>query len=823
MAKFTYRSILVTVGLAILLPPTQGFAQSRGSSLIEEVVVTARKREESLQDAPLAVTALTAEQLDFRGLSDIENLDQFTPNLVLKTSPTYSNVTNAAAYIRGIGQNDFTPAIDPGVGMYVDGVYLGRSVGAILNLVDLERIEVLRGPQGTLFGRNTIGGAIVLYSKKPNEEFGGKVDLKYGKDNRINVRGTVNVPLTDNLFSRFSVASFSQDGYVKRVSDGTDFGDDDTIAARIGLRWLPNDNLDINFAADYSRDRENGSPALLTGYQPISLGLAAGGGPSQHTAANTIAAQLATGGPASFVGGEFFDVTHPSGFPFQALACEAPSNTNNPLCANSSFFDDGSKNKNFGTDPTFAELDVWGASLTIDWEINDTLAVKSISAWREFDGHFEGDQDGTPVRVSYLIDIYEHEQFSQELQLLGTSFDDRLDWIIGGYFFNEQGKNINPVRFSQVNIQSGGHYENEAWAVFGQGNWHINDQLDLTLGLRYTEDSKDYLPDQFFEAFPIGPLPFTCPAGLPAPPAAVCGVGDRVLPFETVTRETTEFVPMVNLSYRWNEGLMTYLMYSEGFKSGGYTQRIFPPEPSLPGFEPEFVKSYEVGLKYDGWDNRLRFNLAFFFTDYTDVQLLTTDPSRLGPFVTNAGDAEVTGLEMETVVNPAEGWYISGSVGMQDPEWTSLNDTVVGLTLDSRFQFVSKWTTNVQIYKEIPIGNWGFLTPRLEWSYRTKWGTNTAGLPRENGATEAVNVGPLAGVPLSFGVANPNLLNDELHLLNASVRWDVKDTGLSLNAGIDNITHEQYQVFGNYQDAFGFTQQTFHRGREWYISGSLEF
>ena len=156
MARFTCRSILVTVGLAVLLPPIQGFAQSRGSSLIEEVVVTARKREESLQDAPLAVTALTAEQLDFRGLSDIENLDQFTPNLVLNTSPTYSNVTNASAYIRGIGQNDFTPVIDPGVGMYVDGVYLGRSVGAILNLVDLERIEVLRGPQGTLFGRNTI-------------------------------------------------------------------------------------------------------------------------------------------------------------------------------------------------------------------------------------------------------------------------------------------------------------------------------------------------------------------------------------------------------------------------------------------------------------------------------------------------------------------------------------------------------------------------------------------------------------------------------------------------------------------------------------------
>ena len=254
---------------AIFLKPAH--AQGRSAALIEEIVVTARKREENLQDAPIAVSAFTGEALDFRGVTELDRLDQFVPNLVLNESPTYSNVTNAAVYIRGIGQNDFTPVIDPGVGIYVDGVYLGRSVGAVLDIVDVERVEVLRGPQGTLFGRNTIGGAITLSSKKPDREFGGKVDVKYGTDDRFNVRGSVNIPLTDKFFARLSAATFNQDGYVTRVHDGIDLGDQDVVALRGALRWQPNDNLDINWSVDYSVERENGNPFVTTGIQPLNV------------------------------------------------------------------------------------------------------------------------------------------------------------------------------------------------------------------------------------------------------------------------------------------------------------------------------------------------------------------------------------------------------------------------------------------------------------------------------------------------------------------------------------------------------------------------
>ena len=804
------------LGTMLALAIVAGDVAAQGG-LLEEVVVTARKREEGLQDAPIAVSAFSGESLEFRGVTEIGKLDQFTPNLVLNKSPTNSGVTNAAVYIRGIGQNDFVPTIDPGVGIYVDEVYLGRSVGAVLDLIDIERVEVLRGPQGTLFGRNTLGGAISIHTAKPDEEFGGKADVRFGTDGLFNLRGTVNVPVNDEFFMRFSAATFNQDGYVDRP-DGVDLGNDDTVVARASARWVPTDNFELTASMDYSRDRENGPAFVITGIQPLNVGLAEGGGPSQTTAQNTIVAQLnEPGGIAP--GGTFFDPAAASGFPFNFLACFDPANLNNPNCYNQRYIDDGSKDANFGTDPARANLDVWGGSVTMKWNINDNLELKSITAYRTFEGDFNSDQDGGPQTVSHLLDLYQQDQFSQEVQLLGSSFDNKLDWILGAYYFTEEGDNINPVTFSQVQIQSGGIFDNQSWAVFAQGTWHVTEKLDLTFGMRYTEDTRDYLPDQFFEALPIGPLPFTCPPGVGGAPP--CGVGDRVVPFETVTQETSEWVPMVNIAYQWTEDLLTYFTYSEGFKSGGFTQRIFPPEPSLPDFDPEFVTSFELGFKYTGFDDKLRLNVAGYFTDYTDLQLLVADPSRVGPFVTNAGDAEIKGIEIETIINPFENFFITGSAGLTDAERTALAGGVQGLTLDSRFENISEWNANLQLYYEFSAGNWGRLTPRFEWAFRTEYGTNSNNVPRDGAGVP--QVGPFAGVPLDFGVANPALLEDDLHLINASIRWEHPTYDVDITGGVDNITDEEFRVWGNYQDAFGFTNEVFDRGRQWYIQIGYQF
>ncbi len=285
---------------------------------MEEIVVTARKREESLQDTPIAISAFTGEGLEIRGVTDLSRLDDFAPNLVLKRSPSNSGVTNAAVYIRGIGQNDFVPVIDPGVGIYVDGVYLGRSVGAVLDLIDVGRVEVLRGPQGTLFGKNTIGGAVSLTTKRPTDVFGGKVGVKVGTDNRFNVNATLNIPLSESFLTRLTVASFKQDGYVHRVFDGKDLGNDNTIAGRLTALWLVNEDVEVTFSFDYSKDNENGPPLVLTGILPINEGLfGPGGAPSMTLYQNTFVSQLAAGGIVP--GGEFFDPT--AEFPFNFLAC----------------------------------------------------------------------------------------------------------------------------------------------------------------------------------------------------------------------------------------------------------------------------------------------------------------------------------------------------------------------------------------------------------------------------------------------------------------------------------------------------------------------
>lgn len=801
---------------ASMLAGTAPVVYAADSSLaLEEVVVTARKREESVQDTPIAVSAFTGEGLELRGVTDIASLDNFSPNLVLNRSPSNSGVTSAAVYIRGIGQNDFVPVIDPGVGIYVDGVYLGRSVGGVMDLLDIERVEVLRGPQGTLFGKNTIGGAVSLTSKLPNEEFSGKADVKVGTDDRLNVRGTLNIPLSDNFFTRISLASFQQDGHVERVFDGKDLGDDDTIAAKVSARWIVNDDIDINFSFDYTRDDENGPALVTTGIEPINSGLfGPGGAPSMTLAQNTIAAQIAAG---VVPGGTFADLTvNPPMLNFGA--CFEAANLNNPNCFNQRYIQPEGGTKNFGTDPTKSELDLWGAAVTFNWDINDNLTFKSITSFRTFDGEFFNDNDGAPQRVSQLIDIFDQDQFTQEFQLLGTAAEGRLNWILGAYYFEEDGKNINPVRFSQVFIQSGGHFDSDSWAVFGQGTYDITEKLSLTVGLRYTEDTKNYLPDQFFEFFPIGPLP-AGPGGVNCPPplGGPCAVGDRVLPFIEETAETEELVPMINLAYRWNDDLMTYFTYAEGFKGGGFTQRIFPPEAELPDFGPEFVKSYEIGFKYDGLDGRMRLNGAIFFTDYEDIQLLVADPTRVGPFVTNAGDADITGVELELLLVPAEGWLVSASVGYLDPERTKVGGGVLGLDKNSRFEHISDWNANLQISKEIDMGDWGSLTPRFEWSFRSEFGTNSNNVPYDGPAPV------LQQPPFNIGVPSPAQFQDDYDIFNASVRWDIQDSGFSVTAGVENIDDEEFREFGNQQDAFGFTIETFNRGRQWYVTGSYEF
>lgn len=234
--------------------------------MLEEVIVTARKRAESLQDTPISVAAFTADSLDERQIGSADQLTQVTPNLSFSShAPSAGNNASSQIFIRGIGQTEFLPTTDPGVGLYIDNVYMARSVGATIDFVDLEQIEILRGPQGTLFGRNTIGGAINITTRKPGEELGGSLDIKLGSDSRKDVRGTIDIPVSDTLLTTISVGSRKRDGYVERLLTGEQLGDDESLGARFAALWEPSDTMSFYLTSDYVKENESGSPIVFNG------------------------------------------------------------------------------------------------------------------------------------------------------------------------------------------------------------------------------------------------------------------------------------------------------------------------------------------------------------------------------------------------------------------------------------------------------------------------------------------------------------------------------------------------------------------------------
>jgi iron complex outermembrane receptor protein len=752
----TFTSSLLFAAPAFAAAPGETTEPYSATSALEEITVTARKREEGLQNAPISISAYTGEGLEYRGVTKIDSLASFTPNLVYQSNPgDGGSSASAAIYIRGIGQSDFVPTVEPGVGLYVDGVYIARSVGAILDLVDVERVEVLRGPQGTLFGRNTIGGAISVTSKKPDEKLAGSAEVTTGSANRIDAKASVNVPITDKFFTRLSAGTFNRDGYVSRPFDGKDLGNVKTLTGRAAFRLLASENFEINLSFDGTRDRNNGAPmvttALIMPGQPGYL--------STFMALNNV---LVLGDPFS---------------------CFAPANLNTPGCYNTNVIQ-GDKNINGGTAAQFSNLDIWGASLILDLKLGN-VAAKSITAYRDLNSKFARDIDESPERIGHVWDSLKQHQFSQEFQLVGNSFDNRLNWVAGLYYLKEKADNLNLLEFTIADFNSGGKVDSQSWAGFGQATYAITNALKLTAGLRYTEDKKSFSPDQYITQVNVPSFIFPFP------------VGTEILPHVTATNKIHSVTPMANLSYQWAEELMTYVSYSEGFKSGGFTQRVFPPEPTIPSFNPEFVKVFEGGFKLTGLNKRLKLNGAVFYTKYNDLQIPVTNTTRVGPFITNAAKAEVKGAELELSAAPGDGWLFEGSVGYVDPKYKELDQGAIGLTLNSKFSLVSDWTLSGSVSKDVLIGNYGRLIPRVDWAYRSSFFTNSAN--------------------------SPEIEQKGYHTVNASLAWHAPEEHFQLVAGVTNLTNKRYMITGYLQPNFGNFESMFARKRQWYVTGRYNF
>lgn len=750
-------------------------AVAAGIDAIEEVVVTARKREERLQETPISITAFTAEELALRPESNIGELANFAPNV----SYTIGGANGGSAsqlFIRGIGQVDFAIGKEPGVATYVDGVYLSRSVGALLDIVDFERLEILRGPQGTLFGRNAVGGALNITTIKPGEVFAGDAQVTVGRFGRLDGKGMLNAPVREDLFVRVVAAHQGRNGIGERLTDSGDLGDIDSTAGRAQLRWLAGETVEVNFAADYTRRTEGTYPATLLTVESPPVGLQA------LYNATAGAAQPLT--PA-FITAERYDT--------------------------------------FAGGPNVNDQTIWGVSATVDAEIAG-MDFKSITAYRNLEARYSRETDGYPLPMLDVVNDDEQAQLSQELQV--SQSRERLDWIAGFFYFNENSAGIsdamigsgvfgfleslpipliplgppppgtscaagttppgfpcaggagNPVNVALDNDRTDIiNQDTRSYAVFGEVTYDVIDSISVTLGGRYTSEDKAFTLDSTRTVS-----------------------GATLLPYTKVDESWTDFSPKGGIDVRWREDLLTYFTVTHGFKAGGFNARA-RNGTELEPFDPEEVVTYEAGIKSQWFNDRLRANAAVYYNDYTDIQVVVVqaDPVSGQVFnrVENAGEAEIKGFEIETLARLAAGLDLSAGVGFTDAEFTEV-DPGGEFTEDSKFIQTPKWTANVGLQYTTSVAGYGDLILRGDYAYRSEHYNDAQNSER---------------------VKEPGY-----GLLNASITYRTPNGNMGLRLFATNLTDEEYLLFGIDPTAgLGFSSGTFGRPREWGLTAFYRF
>jgi len=765
-------------------------------NVLEEVVVTAQKRAQNQQDVPIAVQSFTAAALADRGLTNIGEIGVFTPNATIDTTSPFSGSTQVlGAFIRGIGQSDFAFNLEPGVGVYIDGVYYARAIGSVVDLLDLEQVEVLKGPQGTLFGRNTIGGALNITTRDPSDTFGYQGEFTTGRFSRADVRGAVDIPLIDGkLLSQVAFSSKNRDGYHRRlnfpgtfVTDAGRFvgsgeeeffgrqGNANTDTVRAKLKWIPNDRVELLLSGDYSNTNEQAAPNTLIATFPNAPDPTNGllgffhntciSAPAGAVAPFCDAQRAVVGGA---LGGVNLDGT----------------NTNDRLLFGDQFITD-SRDTSFGRGANHSKSESKGVSLTVDWAISDSTELKSITAWRALDSFFGTDVDGAPQVINDTSFEMDQSQFSQELQFSGVALDAKLDWLLGLYYFKEDGSLVDYPIFGGGLVQIFGpnDLENEAWAAFTHLNYSITDRFSVTGGLRYTSEDKEFEGRQqdlnAFASF-IGLPPEAFPD--PTDPTLYFPPGVNRRSFNNVTVK-------LGVEFNLSDNILTYASFSEGFKSGGWTTRATLPILEAPEFDEETATTYELGWKSELLSRRLRLNAAVFHTDYDDLQI--TVQRGLSPFFENAAQSEIRGAEIDFQWLVSEHFSLSGAAGYIDAQYTDLE---AGAAIQEDFVFnntpENTYTLSADYDFVMPKG--GIWNVRADYSFR------------DEQANDAENT--------------PELFSDDVHLLNAAIRYDSPNLRWGLVLGATNLTNERYLASGFRQPGAGVIDGNFSRPREWYLT-----
>lgn len=733
LSKRAIALVLELAGAGLAVPLEARADAIEATSQLDEVVVTSRKREENLQDVPVSIQAVTSTELQMRSLDTLNDIGQHTANLTFGQQAQSGSSANTV-YIRGVGQSDTLAAFDPGVGIYIDGVYLGRMTGIDLDMMNIERVEVLRGPQGTLFGKNTNGGAISIVSAKPDvraDSIDGRIQLTGGSFSRKDAVGALNIPLAaDTAAMQISLARRQQDGYSNRI-DGQQQANTDRYNGRVSLLVKPLDNLEVLWSADGTTYNQDSSA-----YRLVTV-----------RTASTVPTVYAAFTPYRY------DERWVSSDPY--------------------FFE--------GTGPNQDNGRLWGTSLTVTWGL-DWATLKSISAYRRSSVDNAVDPDGSPLTVLDEFERIRQHQFSQEFQLTGEAFDNHLKWVTGLYYFNEYAEDDNRFNVAleffggAANFEQDLEIKNTSYAAYGQATYDLTDQLNLTVGARVTTEKKT--------------------------------VGRRQTGQDSISPDGTwtNFLPRIGLDYHFMPHVMAYVSAAEGSKSGGFNGRA-ASVAEFNRFAPEKVWTYELGMRSDLWEQRIRFNATVFYSRYTDMQVQlnksVTDPVTGNPVpftvVGNIPSADIRGGEAELTVIPVERLKLIAGLGITDGKYLELLPGAP-MTLDDEFINTPKTTYNLAAEYSVPLAADYDATGRLDYIHKSK-------------------------IEYDYG-NSPLVSQSAFGLLNARLTLDARKYGLSLSVFGTNLTNKVYAVGGHddgVQGSLGFVLQQMAPPREWGVSAEYKF
>jgi len=759
-------------------PPQAAEDEPRAPGLeIENIVVTARQKNERVQRVPVAITALNEQNLQEIGANRIPLISPLVPN----SSFTFQGATSARLTLRGLTEFDPNPTVDAAVGTYVDGVYQARVQSGQQVLFDLDRIEVLRGPQGTIFGKNSLGGAINVLTMSPTFEREGEASIKLGNYRLLETRLVGNLPLiADRLSTRVALATNKRDGFQKDTTGG-DRDDDSLLAVRFKTLYFPSENSEVLFSFDQAKERRKIAAGQCKLTDTSGLG-------DPRSLQTTLAA-----------------------FGFQDL-CSALGSSSNPRRVSLNL--DGGEN-----------ITNRGTSLRASYAPRDNVSFTSLTAWRTLNARLPGDGDGTSIDVFAEAGDSEQDQYTQEFQLAGETRDARLEYLFGVFGFREEIKLTNPVggffvtasaadivnpfpitgdpatdRQLTADLVRGAMERNDqrndnlVYAVYGQLRYNLTPQLQFVGGLRFENDSRRI----FRRGTTVTNGGCLTSNGVPVPIGTICEFYER-------SERFSDFQPSASLSYRFTDSALGYLSYAKGFKAGSFNPRslnndlgpivgvngqVIPQLQERVTVDPAEQTTYEIGSKLTFWENRVQMNAAAFYSDYEAIQNLLVSsftPTARAPGFGNNADSAIMGAELETLLLPTPNLRFGANFGFLNDRYTDFDEPFLGIPGadarslgDGRLPFTSRYSYAVAADYLIDT-QLGSLSLGTTWTGRSsqffdpentrsiaqgKFGTLTARatLLMSDGSTEVSVVGTnlLDREYLAFGADLTNLLGNAL-------------------------------------------------------------